>query len=1449
MTIQNIINNSIIFEDGPSSNEAWDNTDVALVKAALTTLYDNSPTARALLDQLMPTDVKLNIWYNPGKFEADRGFVVDDTDPLNIFNAYNIYIDPSYLDNFYYITATGAAVEMNLALDAALGHELIHAIGDMSDTIISPDFAGDTVTEANKIHAELGIPARLTYLGSEFIPNVPSNLQFTDGQTIDNAVYIGRAQITSNDYDVATKGHLANSRDLLIGDSKPNILKAYTGNDFLYGNGGKDQLFGGAGLDVLVGGAGADTLTGGDDFDIFTYNDKDNGIGDSGIGDLFRDVITDFEVGVDKLNFDSFAGAAFIGSGGFTGENNQIGYNGSILEIDTNGDGFKDMEIELLGSPILTTNDFIFSTVLTGNSSSEILSGGFGGDFIYGEGGNDTIDGGGGFNLLSGGNGNDSVTGVGTLFGDAGNDEISGSGELYGGTGDDDISGSGSLFGGAGNDEISGSGILDGGAGNDEILSLGNGNTLTGGSGSDVFRFLQPNPGDDNFVTITDFSTLADSIRVDLSGFLSPFITIEDSTGGLEINIVTRLSILSGNNDPDGVTTIKLEGISASSINYLNIGMFIAGTPIGGNIFWKEDGTANDDIISVDPTVNNSALLIDAMEGNDLLVGSAGNDSLIGGDGNDTLIGGLGNDVLLGGNGDDVFVITQESNSIDVLEKFNFGNGNIVGDKIDLSSEDFAHIISVSDMNIFSAGSNQYSGLQIADLGNGQTLFVEMGFWDLNDGDFIFYTPGFSGTAASETYEIYGTAYSPETIIAMAGGFDTLSIIGSTIEGGDFENTTGVDRLEFISDDVHILELSDSVVATSDNQHLEIDFSGATSPENGAFLDGSQVVSGTLDVVGGAGNDTLEGGALDDTLEGGFGEDLFIFKSNAGIEDIITDFEIGSDKVDLSDSSFSYIGSFLDLVFTQDGADTLIDLGNSQTIRLSNVDANLISIDDFIGITLPVATEGDDILIGTNGADNIDGLGGNDTISGFDGSDTLNGSAGDDVLIGGSGNNEYYGGAGVDKFVIEQRSFGLDTIFDFTINETIDLSDESLSNLTSISDLTMRDQFIEGFGNVVWIDLGNGVETLVIIGVQSSDLTATNFIFGGGVGGQIITGTSGDDNIIGTIGNDTIRGYDGDDTIEGGSGDDSIKGDLGADSLVGGDGNDYLDAGGNSGSGQLDNDTLIGGDGNDFILLRNGDNLVEGGAGADTINGGFGIDTLSYANSTAAVDIHLGYKTASGGDATGDVLVGNIENIIGSDYDDLLVGNGLDNEIRGEVGNDSIRSGDGTDTLYGGSGIDTIDGGNGDDILYGEDGDGILKSRNDNDTIYGGNGADKLYGGAGNDALYGDADNDTIRGDDGEDTIDGGAGKDNIYLGNDTATDVVVFSNLTDSTSSSSDRIYDFDQADGDLIDLSALGFTSTANLDIRQGGTAVIVEDLGSSGFYFKIDGLYTLTDTDFIF
>lgn len=116
---------------------------------------------------------------------------------------------------------------------------------------------------------------------------------------------------------------------------------------------------------------------------------------------------------------------------------------------------------------------------------------------------------------------------------------------------------------------------------------------------------------------------------------------------------------------------------------------------------------------------------------------------------------------------------------------------------------------------------------------------------------------------------------------------------------------------------------------------------------------------------------------------------------------------------------------------------------------------------------------------------------------------------------------------------------------------------------------------------------------------------------------------------------------------------------------------------------------LYGGSNADTLIGDAGDNLLWGGAGADIIDGGDGIDTADYRGSKSGVEINLSDNSAYGGDATGD-SISNIENIFGSNHDDLLTGDSGNNVLLGNAGADILDGQGGTDRLEGGEGNDVF---------------------------------------------------------------------------------------------------------------------------------------------------------------
>jgi len=128
------------------------------------------------------------------------------------------------------------------------------------------------------------------------------------------------------------------------------------------------------------------------------------------------------------------------------------------------------------------------------------------------------------------------------------------------------------------------------------------------------------------------------------------------------------------------------------------------------------------------------------------------------------------------------------------------------------------------------------------------------------------------------------------------------------------------------------------------------------------------------------------------------------------------------------------------------------------------------------------------------------------------------------------------------------------------------------------------------------------------------------------------------------------------------------------------------------------NDGITGDEGDNSLLGRSGNDAIDGGAGSDILNGGEGIDTAVYQFDPSGVSITLDSDTAINMDGFGDVeTLIDIENIIGSEFNDDLNGNDEANSISGRDSLDDIFGNGGDDLLTGGNGSDFLTGGSGSD--------------------------------------------------------------------------------------------------------------------------------------------------------
>jgi len=416
-------------------------------------------------------------------------------------------------------------------------------------------------------------------------------------------------------------------------------------------------------------------------------------------------------------------------------------------------------------------------------------------------------------------------------------------------------------------------------------------------------------------------------------------------------------------------------------------------------------------------------------------------------------------------------------------------------------------------------------------------------------------------------------------------------------------------------------------------------------------------------LIGNAGSDIIEDGAGIDTLNGGNGADVFILRAD-GSHDLIADFEMGIDRLDLSSWPMMYDPSQLQITPTLTGAiinwrgeQLQLITRNGQSLDPSQVIQSVLQtpqrLPDFGAVTggaqdqwlegdftnnILIAGAGNDTLFGYGGNDDLQGLAGNDMLDGGDGQDMLQGGAGDDTILGGNSDDLILGG----------------------------LNNDSL-------------------------DGGDGRDTIL-----------------GDAGFDTIDGGAGADVIDGGPQADLLRGGDGPDHLTGGQGFDLLYGDGGNDTLIGGD----------------DPDRLYGGDGND--LLRGGSNFSEtrdglyGEAGDDTLFGDGGFDHLDGGDGND--ELHGGHQADNlYGRAGNDVMYGGpgLDRLFGGAGDDWGSGGDGNDGLFGEAGDDTLFGDAGTDRFFGGSGNDWIDGGTDDDTIYA--GSGF-------DTIIGGPGNDLLQG-------------------------------------------------------------------------------------------------------------------------
>jgi VCBS repeat-containing protein len=1195
-------------------------------------------------------------------------------------------------------------------------------------------------------------------------------------------------------------------------DTKFHVY-GFDGNDTLRGGSGADTLDGGShastdfslpgerySLGVVVPGAtpGGDTVdysASGAAVDVDLTRERQSG--GHAEGDVLRGIenVTGSRFG-DTLRGDAgnnvlagLAGADLLDGGAGT---DTADYRRSDAAVDvdltrTGGQSGGHAEGDTLAG-IENVIGSAFADSIVGNAGYNFLNGGAGNDTLLGGAGNDTLRGAAGADSLDGGAGTrdladystsdaavdvdltrtgaqsgghaegDTLVGIEDVLGSRFNDIIKGDGNnnrLWGGDGDDTIFGGDgydTIMGGSGNDWIDGGTHADfifGGAGNDTIYG-GNGiDTIFGGDGDDYLVGYNPDGSADKEQDLL------------IGGWGNDTLDASHECGTAWSTLIggSGADMLIGNGKSTSAS-YELTGRREFEYNY-GPGVYLdlrrQGKDADGNWltqidpFGRETDAVGDTLIGIVHAVgtyssdtiigNDQNNELYGMDGDDLIIGGAGNDTLWGINGNDTLEGGAGADFMWGGMGFDMISYENATRGVNVdLRPMGPVNGAVQS-------------------------------------GAGE-----------EDGDVIWYVDGIIGSNHDDTLIATNNAYEEyitiNNLLEGRGGDDILAGLrgNDTLDGGEGRDTADY---SYSSSAVNVdLNLQDGTTAQTgggtDNDAVGDVLISIENVTGSTFNDtiignGEANVLSGLDgddsLVGGGGNDTLIGGAGNDTLLGGFGNDTLV----GGV---------GADSLD---------GGY--------GFDTA-DYGASD----EGVDVNLARLvqsgghaagDSLAGIEGVMGSRFDDILVGNEGANRLDGGDGNDTLVGGAGADTLIGGGGIDTV-------DYSSSPGGGRW---DAISGVDVNLSRTTQRGGHAEGDWLSGIENVIGSRYNDS-LTGDSGANRLDGGDGNDTLN--GGDGSDTLL------GGAGRDSLIGGRGEDILDGGNGDDSLDGGEGNDTLLGGAGNDILVGGAGADSLDGGDGvdtadyrasnaavdvnltrelqsgghaagdrltsienvvgsrfNDILtgDSGPNSLDGGEGDDTLVGGEGDDTLMGGDGSDRLIGGIGADSLDGGSGIDTADYRASDAAVDVDLTRTVQRGGHAEGDRLV-RIENLIGSEFDDILTGDSGANRIDGGDGEDTLSGGGGNDTLAGEGGADIMDGGNGIDTADYSASDAAVDVDLTRAVQIGGHAAgdrltniENLIGSTYHDVLVGDAENNHLDGREGDDTLSGGAGDDTLVGG------------------------------------------------------------------------------------
>jgi len=356
-----------------------------------------------------------------------------------------------------------------------------------------------------------------------------------------------------------------------------------------------------------------------------------------------------------------------------------------------------------------------------------------------------------------------------------------------------------------------------------------------------------------------------------------------------------------------GATTLNNVTDIAATASAGDLAVFVASQNEPGITEFRIDVGA---LGTVQKAVHSGSILTGGSQ-NDILTGGAGADTLDGGAGDDIIVDGAGSDVMIGGLGADIFVLTEDGMPDAIMDY------NPAVDALDLSA--LGLLYSVSQLNIQSTGSgatisffsevlnitsHDFTPLDASDFTDASIVNLQrMPMWGVVVDQKLVGSAGADvliGNTGDDT--LNGGAGAD--VLTGGAGRDVVTHTDATAGVWvDLQNPNFMkgDALGDVITDVEVIH------GTRFADQLRGD-AGDNEFYGGAFSDRLYGRAGNDLLFGEGGADALYGNTGADVMTGGEGwvRDRFIYFSTAdsrpgaGQRDIITDFQTGKDRIEIS---------------------------------------------------------------------------------------------------------------------------------------------------------------------------------------------------------------------------------------------------------------------------------------------------------------------------------------------------------------------------------------------------------------------------------------------------------------------------------------------------------------------------------------------------------------------